>query len=291
VPERTLRVADGNGGAGFIQIPREQLGELTPNGLALHAALLSYGWHGECWPGMEALQARTKMGERALRAAKTELVEAGLLDEKRRGQGKPNLYTVRTWDQRRIQNLQNGGSGTCVLQDEVEEGQVEEEGSLRSPSSSEMDGLRNIAESQQPSDLARKQTESKSGRQDVDTLCMRLAALMLHNDPKARIPKTAAAWKRWQDAARLLIDAEERHFEEALAVLEFTQRDDFEKSNILSMPKFRERYPQLRLKWLREQRPSNGAAAAPPVTTADLMAAYERRDDPAESRRRRAGVR
>jgi hypothetical protein len=130
-----------------------------------------------------------------------------------------------------------------------------------------------------------------SGRQDVDTLCMRLASLMLANDPKARIPKTAAAWKRWQDAARLLIDADERHYEEADAVLGFSQRDDFEKSNILSMPKFRERYPQLRLKWMREQRPSNGAAAAPPVTTADLMAAYERRDDPAESRRRRAGVR
>jgi hypothetical protein len=138
---------------------------------------------------------------------------------------------------------------------------------------------------------SREVERSNSGRQDVDSLCMRLASLMLANDPKARIPKTAAAWKRWQDAARLLIDADERHYEEADAVLGFSQRDDFEKSNILSMPKFRERYPQLRLKWMREQRPSNGAAAAPPVTTADLMAAYERRDDPAESRRRRAGVR
>jgi hypothetical protein len=131
-----------------------------------------------------------------------------------------------------------------------------------------------------------------SGRQDVDTLCMRLASLMLANDPKARIPKTAAAWKRWQDAARLLIDAEERHFEEADAVLEFSQADEFWKGNILSMPKFREKYPQLRQKWIgSRQRVQAAVATSQQPTTADLMAAYERRDDPAESRRRRAGVR
>jgi hypothetical protein len=278
MPERTLKVADGNGGAGFIQIPRQQLGELTPNGFALHAALLSYGWHGECWPGMEALAARTRMGERALRAAKSELVEVGLLDETRRGQGKPNLYVVRTWDQRRIQNLQNGGSGTCVLQDEVEEGQVEEEDSLRSSSSS---------------GASQKADEPQSDRRDVDSLCMRLAALMLRNDPKAKIPDTVGKWKRWQDAARLLIDADERHYEEIVAVLEFSQADEFWKGNILSMPKLREKYPQLRAKWIgSRQRAQAAVATSQQPTTADLMAAYGRNAaDGIDDRRRRAGVR
>jgi hypothetical protein len=279
VSERTLAVADGVGGSGFIQIPRQQLGELTPNGLALHAALLSYGWHGSCWPGMETLAARTRMGERALRAAKAELVEAGLLDETRRGQGKPNLYVVRTWDQRRIQNLQNGGSGTFVSQDEVDEGQVEEEGSLRSPSSS---------------GGGAKKDRPESDRQDVDALCMKLAALMRHNDPKAKIPDTETKWKRWQDAARLLIDADERHFEEAVAVLEFSQADEFWKGNILSMPKFREKYMQLRAKWIgSRQRAQAAVATSQQPTTADLMAAYERRDAAGgtDERRRRAGVR
>jgi hypothetical protein len=279
VSERTLRVADGVGGTGFVQIPRQQLGELTPNGLALHAALLSYGWHGECWPGMEALQARTKMGERALRAAKAELVEAGLLDETRRGQGRPNLYVVRSWDQRRILNLQNGGSGTCVLQDEVEEGQVEEEDSLRFASSS---------------GGTRRADQSKSDRRDVDALCMKLAALMRANDPKVKIPDTEAKWKRWQDAARLLIDADERHFEEAVAVLEFSQADEFWKTNILSMPKFREKYDQLRAKWVgSRQRVQAAVATHQQPSTADLMAAYERRDASGgtDDRHRRAGVR
>jgi hypothetical protein len=129
--ERTLQVNDGVGGAGFIAIPREQLGELTPQGFALHAALLSYGWRGSCWPGMDRLGARTRMGEKALRAAKAELIEAGLLDETRRGQGKPNLYVVRTWDQRRAESAESRSSQTKVLnppvgRHEVEEVEVEE---------------------------------------------------------------------------------------------------------------------------------------------------------------------
>ena len=121
---------------------------------------------------------------------------------------------------------------------------------------------------------------------------MLLAALMRERDPKAKIPKTAAAWKRWQDAARLLIDSDERHFEEAEQVLRFSQADEFWKTNILSMPKFREKYDQLRAKWIgSRQRAQAAVATHQQPSTADLMAAYERRDASGDDRRRRAGVR
>jgi hypothetical protein len=126
LPERTLRVDDGVGGAGFVAIPLQELGELTPQGFALHAALLSYGWRGSCWPGMDKLGARTRMGEKALRAAKAELIEAGLLDETRRGQGKPNLYVVRTWDQRRAESAESRSSQTKVLNPPVGRHEVDE---------------------------------------------------------------------------------------------------------------------------------------------------------------------
>jgi hypothetical protein len=82
---------DGVGGAGFVAIPLQELGELTPQGFALHAALLSYGWRGSCWPGMDKLGARTRMGEKALRAAKDELIESRLArsDAPRPGQAEP----------------------------------------------------------------------------------------------------------------------------------------------------------------------------------------------------------
>jgi hypothetical protein len=115
-----------------------------------------------------------------------------------------------------------------------------------------------------------KVEKPQSDRQDVDALCMRLAALMRANDPKAKIPDTEGKWKRWQDAARLLIDRDERHFEEAVVVLEFSQADEFWKTNILSMPTFREKYPQLRLKWagsVSAPRPPSPRASSLPRRT------------------------
>jgi hypothetical protein len=102
---------------------------------------------------------------------------------------------------------------------------------------------------------------------------------MLANDPKAKVEPES---KRWLDSARLLVDTDGRHFEEALAVLEWSQRDEFERTVVLSMPKFRKRYPQLRLKWMQQAHraalppQSQWSAAAAPASTADLLAAYEK---------------
>jgi hypothetical protein len=102
---------------------------------------------------------------------------------------------------------------------------------------------------------------------------------MLANDPKAKVEPES---KRWLDAARLLVDADGRHFEEALAVLEWSQQDEFWRTNVLSMPTFRKQYPRLRMRWRAERQ---GAAAVlavsrenqPPASTAELLAEYERR--------------
>jgi hypothetical protein len=101
-PERgTLRADDGVEGRGYVIVPRAELGKLSPNALALHVALLSHAWQSEmCYPGQATLMRETQLGEHPLRKAKAELVAAGLLSEKRRGLGRPNLYTVRTWDRR-----------------------------------------------------------------------------------------------------------------------------------------------------------------------------------------------
>jgi hypothetical protein len=55
-------------------------------------------------------------------------------------------------------------------------------------------------------------------------------------------------------------------------VLEWSQADEFWRTNILSMPKFRTQYTQLRLKWI-QSRPQSAAAAH--VSTAELIGAYE----------------
>jgi hypothetical protein len=285
LPERTLQVNDGVGGAGFVAIPLEELGELTPQGFALHAALLSYGWRGSCWPGMDKLGARTRMGEKALRAAKDELIEAGLLDQTRRGQGKPNLYVVRTWDQRRAGSAESRSSQAQVLDPplgryevDVEEVDVvlSDERTTSDPSSGRFSepsrptsktADRNGNRMVPPADRAERLRQAAG----VLKLCYTLRDLMLENDPKAK-PKPSSVG--WMDAAEKLMRIDERHFEECMAVLEWSQRDEFWKGNVLSMPKFREKYPTLRAQWVRSRQQQSAAAA--PVSSAELAAAFER---------------
>ncbi|MGQ4531823.1 helix-turn-helix domain-containing protein [Dermabacteraceae bacterium P13138] len=79
-------------------------------------------------------------------------------------------------------------------------------------------------------------------RPDVETLCTRLVEHMTANG--CRTPTVTA---RWRDEARRLLDKDGIPLEEALTVLDWSQNDEFWKRNILSLPKFREKYDRLRM--------------------------------------------
>ena len=80
-------------------------------------------------------------------------------------------------------------------------------------------------------------------REDVESLCTLLADLIEANGSKR--PNIT---KRWRDAARLMLDSDGRALAEAERVIRWSQADDFWKTNILSIPKLREKYDQLRLR-------------------------------------------
>ena len=80
-------------------------------------------------------------------------------------------------------------------------------------------------------------------RPEVLSLCTRLAEHIEENGAKRpRISKT------WTDAARLLLDRDGRPLDEAERLIDWCQQDEFWRSNILSMAKFRAQYDQLKLK-------------------------------------------
>jgi len=86
-------------------------------------------------------------------------------------------------------------------------------------------------------------TDGKPERQDVERLCALLVELMVGNGcRKPNITKT------WRDAARLLIDRDGIDPVLAEHVLRWSQADTFWRTNIQSMPTFREKFDQLRLK-------------------------------------------
>lgn len=101
------------------------------------------------------------------------------------------------------------------------------------------------------------------------SLCEALANGILANDPKAKVNPRGA---RWLTAARLLVEQDGRSVEEVLAVIEWCQQDNFWRSNILSMPKLRDKFSQLTMRMnsnvspirvddRREERRARGAEA------------------------------
>lgn len=80
-------------------------------------------------------------------------------------------------------------------------------------------------------------------RIDVEQACTLLADLIEQNGSKR--PTITQAWR---DSARRMIDRDGVALADVLGAIRWCQADDFWAANILSMPKLRKQYPQLRLK-------------------------------------------
>lgn len=96
---------------------------------------------------------------------------------------------------------------------------------------------------QRTSSSAKPPAVAEPPREDVEALCVRLRDHIAGNTTKA--PNITA---KWRTEARLLLDRDGIPFEEAVRVLDWCQLDQFWKSNILSMPKFREKFAALQIK-------------------------------------------
>ncbi|WP_157874257.1 hypothetical protein [Streptomyces sp. AcH 505] len=107
--------------------------------------------------------------------------------------------------------------------------------------------------------------DEPSDRDDVEEVCLALADAIQANGSKR--PKITTTWRR---EARLLIDKDRRTQEQVLAAIAWSQADTFWRGNVLSMPKLREKYDQLRLAALREQE-QRAASTTPGQPSEDLF--------------------
>ena len=104
-----------------------------------------------------------------------------------------------------------------------------------------------------PEATAKPPKNTAGERADVDALCNRLAELMIANECK---PPTIT--QAWRDAARLMLDRDQRTEEEIHGAIDWCQADEFWRGNVLSLPKLREKFDQLRLQAQRRGLSSNG---------------------------------
>lgn len=99
-----------------------------------------------------------------------------------------------------------------------------------------------------------------------------LASLIAENGSKR-----PSIGKSWRDAERLMVDRDGRDPAEAAALIRWCQHDEFWRSVILSMPNFRAKYDQLRLKAKAAGRPLPAAAVSVPSFDAAAAAEAEER--------------
>lgn len=90
-------------------------------------------------------------------------------------------------------------------------------------------------------------------RQDVEQVCEHLAAAVEANGSKR--PTITA---KWRTAARLMLDKDGRGIEEIHGAIDWCQRDEFWRANVMSLPTLREKFDQLRL---QAQRAPKGIAS------------------------------
>lgn len=93
-------------------------------------------------------------------------------------------------------------------------------------------------------------------RQDVEDICRHLADRVEANGSLRPV-----ITRGWRDSARLLLDRDGRTVEQVLRAIDWCQDDDFWRTVVLSMPKLRKRYDQLRLAAQRGATPTRVATA------------------------------
>jgi Helix-turn-helix domain len=100
---------------GFTSIPNYIFGmPISSNAKLIYMALLSYAWtNNSCYPGLATLCKDVSLTDKPVTKAIGELCEALLLEVKRRGQGKTNLYILKEFNSsvqnRRISDSRIGG--------------------------------------------------------------------------------------------------------------------------------------------------------------------------------------
>lgn len=121
------------------------------------------------------------------------------------------------------------------------------------------------------SEVADATPDAEPLREDVERLCTLLADRIEANG--SRRPNVT---QKWRNAARLMLDADGRTEEQVAWIIDWCQRNEFWRSNVMSMPKVREKFDQMRLKAgvggnVTPLRNQDGDPILPPPRTKDWL--------------------
>jgi len=238
---------------------------------------------GEAWPSMAALVGKTRLSERTIQRAVQTLVDLGeLVAVIGGGRGRTTKYRLPT--KAPADNPRHG--------DAVTDTETPSEKPRKPDDVSEKPRQRNpVTVTETPSTSAENpvtvtpgtviepsreplttSSSEPASRPDVEQICAHLADWIERNGSKR-----PTITKRWRDAARLLLDRDGRTVDQVMRAIDWCQTDEFWRGVILSMPKLREKYDQLRLAAKRSRGSPQRSTTDERVSSAlELAARFER---------------
>jgi hypothetical protein len=145
----------------------------------------------------------------------------------------------------------------------LSEGSAQERNRERNREQGTGKGTGNREETSSPSSELAPRASDTEPRPDIERLCTHLADRI-----EANGSKRPTVTQKWRDAARLMLDRDDRTEEQIRGAIDWCQADEFWRRNVMSMPKLREQYDRLRL-----QAEGRRTAAAPRPSTSDQRSA------------------
>lgn len=116
----------------------------------------------------------------------------------------------------------------------------------------------------------RKPKKPEEFREDVDRVCRYLVEWVVRNGSKR-----PTITERWRTEARLLIDKDKRTLDQIRAVTAWSQRSQFWKSVILSMPNLREHFDAIRLQMEGQNQQDRRGSGAQPYRNPENQDEYD----------------
>jgi hypothetical protein len=228
--------------------------EQRPSGHAVHAYIClalrgtfhpGSGTYEECRPSIATLASDMGVGESTARRAADELVRLGAVTRTVRydpkGAQLPSMYRVVFGSVVRPRSVTETGVGPLSqVTDNPEPFNPEPKHPEKKTPRSAQGELVAVGD---PLSAA-----SSRGSEAEDRICHHLADRIAANG--SRRPTVG---DRWRNSARLMMTRDERTEEQIHAAIDWCQDDEFWRVNILSVPKLREKFDQLRLAADRER--------------------------------------
>lgn len=264
---------------GWAAIPRAMLydPDVPQEAKLVFLAISSHiGQDGTAWPSLRTLASYLRMSRNTISRQLDWLRERGYLTWKPQTVEGVNGRGAKSHRYQLLVGPLGGAPESQGGSEEIRSGSDGSQGGSRrnqggSAGEPERASLTNT-KNKNPSSAPRARTSKaidEPVRPEVVELCELLADRIEGNGSKR--PNVT---KGWVDACRLLLDRDGRTPDKVRNAIEWSQANPFWRANVMSMPKLREKYDQLRLAAQRERDQASGirSAAASGASLAAVMA-------------------